>query len=220
MAARARVIVIGAGGLAREAAWLIRDINAAEHRFDFVGYAISDRSKLGPRDSKEETVGDFEWLEGHRDRYDALVMGIGAPAVRLRLARELAERLPSADWPVLVHPRVELDRPSAKLARGAVLSAGVVGTVNIEIRDWALINLTVTLGHEAIVGRGCLLNPGINLSGGVEIGDGALVGTGACVLQYVKIGEGATVGAGAVVTKDVPPGVTVVGVPAKAIEKK
>jgi serine acetyltransferase len=47
-----------------------------------------------------------------------------------------------------------------------------------------------------------------------------LVGTGAQILQYVQVGEGAQVGAGAVVTKDVPPGVTVVGIPAKALEKK
>jgi len=39
------------------------------------------------------------------------------------------------------------------------------------------------------------------------------------VLQYVEVGEGATVGAGAVVTKNVPPGATVVGVPAKPLAR-
>ena len=47
-----------------------------------------------------------------------------------------------------------------------------------------------------------------------------LLGTGAQVLQYVRVGAGATVGAGAVVTKDVPPGETVVGVPAKPLARK
>ena len=50
--------------------------------------------------------------------------------------------------------------------------------------------------------------------------EGVLVGTGAQVLQYVTVGEGATVGAGAVVTKDVPPGATVVGIPAKELARK
>ena len=58
------------------------------------------------------------------------------------------------------------------------------------------------------------------MSGGVRIEDGCLIGTGATILQYLHIGEGATVGSGAVVTKNVEPGVTVVGIPAKPLRYK
>jgi UDP-2-acetamido-3-amino-2,3-dideoxy-glucuronate N-acetyltransferase len=47
--------------------------------------------------------------------------------------------------------------------------------------------------------------------------DGASIGSGATILCGVRIGRRAQVGAGAVVTKDVPPGATVVGNPARAI---
>ncbi len=47
------------------------------------------------------------------------------------------------------------------------------------------------------------------------IGTGALIGTGAQVLQYLQVGAGAIVAAGAVVTRDVNPGTTVVGIPAR-----
>lgn len=46
---------------------------------------------------------------------------------------------------------------------------------------------------------------------------GASIGANATILPGLTIGEGAMVGAGAVVTKDVPPGVTVVGNPARQI---
>jgi acetyltransferase-like isoleucine patch superfamily enzyme len=46
---------------------------------------------------------------------------------------------------------------------------------------------------------------------------GASIGGGAVILPGLVIGAGATVGAGAVVTKDVLPGTTVVGTPAKTI---
>lgn len=48
----------------------------------------------------------------------------------------------------------------------------------------------------------------------------ASIGTSATILCGVTIGEGATVGAGSVVTKDVPPGATVAGVPARILRRK
>lgn len=56
------------------------------------------------------------------------------------------------------------------------------------------------------------------------IGDGAYIGTGAVIKQGtpdrpLRIGAGAVVGMGAVVTRDVAPGMTVVGNPARPLEK-
>lgn len=49
------------------------------------------------------------------------------------------------------------------------------------------------------------------------VADGASIGSGATILGGVRIGAAAQVGAGAVVTKDVAPGATVVGNPARHI---
>ena len=53
--------------------------------------------------------------------------------------------------------------------------------------------------------------------GPVSIGSAVLIGANATVLPGVTIGNGAVVAAGAVVTRDVAPGATVAGVPARAI---
>ena len=52
----------------------------------------------------------------------------------------------------------------------------------------------------------------------VVIEDDVWIGIGAILLKGVRIGRGARIGAGAVVTKDVPPGATVVGNPAKVVD--
>jgi sugar O-acyltransferase (sialic acid O-acetyltransferase NeuD family) len=205
------IAIIGAGGFAREVEWLIKDISAAGDSYDFLGYLVSDRSKLGPHDSP--VLGELEWLHDHP--VDCLAVGIGSPSVRSVLPEELKKSFPDIQWPPLVHPSVKMDKRTCSIGEGALLCAGVIATVQIRFDAFCLVNLSCTIGHEAIIGKGSVLNPTVNISGGVTIGDGVLIGTGAQVLQYLKVGDGASVGAGAVVTKNVPNGITVVGVPAK-----
>lgn len=213
-----RIAVVGAGGFAREVAWLIRDINAVKPQFEFVGYLVSDLAKLSDHDSRDEVLGDFSWLEKNPGAVDALAFGIGSPQVKLQLGAELASRFPALEWPALIHPTAQFDRPSTRIGRGVVICAGVIGTVNVVFEDYAMVNLACTIGHEAVLGRGTVLNPTVNISGGAILEDGVMIGTGAQILQYKRVGAGATVGAGAVVTKDVPADDVVSGVPAKSMK--
>lgn len=214
---RKRIVVLGAGGMAREIEWLIRDINAATLQYEFIGYVVSDLLKCGEHDSRDAVLGDYTWLEENRGSVDAVAIGIGSPAARLKVGAEIRHHLPDAELPILIHPSVIMDFDSATIGLGVQICAGTVGTVNIRLDTLALCNFGCTLGHEVDVGPGSVINPGANISGGVSLGRGVLVGTGAQILQYCRVGDGAIVGAGAVVRENVAPGSTVVGVPARAL---
>jgi serine O-acetyltransferase len=121
---------------------------------------------------------------------------------------------------------------------GAIFSARAVSHANrfitgIEIHPGATIGrrvvidhgMGIVIGETATVGNDCLLYKGIVL-GGVslnrtkrhpQLGEGVVVGSNACILGAIEIGAGARIGSGSVVVRAVPPGATVVGVPARVI---
>lgn len=110
---------------------------------------------------------------------------------------------------------------------------------NIRIDDRAFLNfncvildvVAVTIGDGALIGPAVQIytadhprdpaqrRSGLELGRPVTIGRNAWIGGGAIILPGVTIGEDAVVGAGAVVTRDVAPGTTVAGNPARRISR-
>lgn len=208
--------IYGAGGFAREVRELVRDINAEKARWDLIGFLSDDPGTWGTVVNDLPVLGGQRWLE--EQSWDAaVVLGIGGPAPKRRLAERL--RGVVRDWPTLVHPNV-VTSTYVTYGVGAVVTAGNVLTANIQLADFAMLNLACTVGHDCVLGQYVTISPGVNISGNVRIGDGCDIGTGAAIIQGVEIGEWSIVGAGAVVAQSLPANCTAVGVPAKVIKQR
>jgi UDP-perosamine 4-acetyltransferase len=129
------------------------------------------------------------------------------------MATELGFRLLN-----VISPRAVISR-RAELGRGVAIMAGTVINVMSRVDDGAIINTGATVDHDCLINRFAHIGPGTHLAGSVSVGEGAFLGTGVRAIPGVSIGRWATVGAGAVVIRDVPAGVTAVGIPSTVIKR-
>lgn len=110
------------------------------------------------------------------------------------------------------------------LGEGSILCPFVCLTSNIQIGKFFHANIYSYIAHDCIIGDFVTFAPGVKCNGNIVIEDHAYIGTGVIIKQGTPdkplvIGKGAIVGMGAVVTKSVPPGITVVGNPARPLMK-
>lgn len=150
----------------------------------------------------------------HKDK--AVSIAIGASRIR----QVLAEKCALAAIP-LIEARaasvVQMDE--VIIGDGACLSPFVTLTSNISIGRCFHANLYSYVEHDCLIADYVTFAPGAKVNGNVTIGEHAYIGSGAILRQGVTIGAGATVGMGAVVTRNVLPGETVVGNPARPLIK-
>lgn len=200
-----KLIIVGASGLGSEIHWL-----AQRAGIEVQGFLDdrSDRPLCGlPVLGKIDDAASFA--------HAAFTVAIGSPRVRKSVVEKMRE-FGVENFITLIDPAAMVG-PTVTVGQGAIICAGAMATVNIDIGPFTLLDRGAVVGHDSQIGDFSTIAPLVSVSGNVSIGDGVEVGTGALIRQGLTLGQGSLLGMGAVLLRDLEENEVAVGNPAKTM---
>ena len=216
--AAGKIVLVGAGGHGSEVRAYILDLLCRGWHGRLLGF-LDDNLPKGPHRGLEiiGTLAEFaaqppECLHGTR-----YLTAVGDNPTRRslveRIEQLLGDRVPA--WS-LIHPSAFVG--NSEIGEGTLLAPGSIVTSRSRVGSHVIVNVKASVSHDCEIGDFVNINPNATVCGWCRVGAGVYIGAGATIIDRMQVGEGAIIGAGAVVTRDIPPHVTAVGVPARVIK--
>lgn len=204
-----RLVIVGIGGFGRDVFHALRALSTEERGTIVFADDRSSEPVFG------RPVIGLDSLEPD----DRVMLAIADPATR----EAVADRLAGATYYNVAAP-TSVTGPEVEIGTGAILMDQAMITASVKIGIQFHCNIYSYVEHDCVIGDYVTFAPRVSCNGNVHIGHGCYIGAGAVIRQGtpgkpLHIGERAVVGMGAVVTKSVPPGVTVVGNPARLLSR-
>jgi sugar O-acyltransferase (sialic acid O-acetyltransferase NeuD family) len=207
------LLVVGAGGFARETVEAVRAVNARRPTWRLRGVLDDSPAMHGTLVGGVPVIGPIELVHERPDAQVVLTTGrpdnyVSRPLIAARLG------LPDERYATIVHPSATVGT-TCSVGAGSVLLAHVDLTADVVVGRHVAVMPQVVLPHDARVEDFATLASGVRAGGACRIGEGAYVGAAACLRERVTVGPRAMVGMGSVVTRDVPAERVWLGSPAR-----
>jgi sugar O-acyltransferase (sialic acid O-acetyltransferase NeuD family) len=207
MAGPRPVLVVGAGGHAREILDALAAADPDGRLFEVVG--VVSKEAVPPGQLRGRRLATYTGSPADHLPGIARLLAIGDGTIRRRLAADLGG------------PALSVVHPAAVLAGRVDHGEGLVAAAGASVAPAAALGHHVHLNCNAVVetsatlGDFVTLSPGASVGAAAVLGEATFVGAGARVLAGVRVGGGCVVGAGAVVEDTVADSSVVVGRPAR-----
>jgi sugar O-acyltransferase (sialic acid O-acetyltransferase NeuD family) len=204
-----KLVIIGSGGLGREVAQYVQDMN----EYELLGYIDDDAAKLGRVYNTVQVLGNMKTLsELTKTQKIYAFCAIAKPSIKQKMHQQLLDI--GCETINLIHPTAYLS-PYVTLGTNVLIAPMCVITVNVSIGSFVHINPQCGIGHDTVIEDYTTLYWNVSTGGAAHIGRASEFGSKSFIRQGITVGENIIAGSGAVIVKNVPPNVTVKGVPAR-----
>lgn len=208
------VIVVGVGGHAKV---VLASLLALDTRV--VALVDANPRLIGTELLGCRVAGSDDSVFDHDPNDVLLVNGVGSidrPIARYNVFQRMKDK--GYRFATVVDPHAIICS-DVGLGEGSQVMAGAVIQPGCRLGVNSIVSTRAALDHDCVIGAHAHVAPGAVVSGGVSVGDFAHVGAGAVVRQGISVGQRALIGIGAAVVSDVAANVTVVGVPARPLNR-
>lgn len=200
-----KLLILGAGGYAQQLHFIVQRGGQYEV-VGFVDETINSEGKLCDVPVRRNP----EEFDFHKNEIE-LICAVGSIPTRKRWFETYSREY---NFTSIIDPSVIM-APDVTVGTNVVILGNTVCSSECTIADNVNINWFCLVTHHVSVGAFTNFASGVRATGHVKIAEEVDIGTNAVIIPRVTVGRGAVIGAGAVVLRDVEPGATVVGVPAK-----
>jgi acetyltransferase EpsM len=215
------LIIVCAGGFASEVGSYVQNLRTSGDPMHVRGFV--DDHRFESRFEDAPLLGGIEqfgkFLAAHPDEEFLYVAAVGDNRTRADIVRRV-ERLGAPNLlPATIRHTTAVLGPDAEIGAGSFFGPGTIITSHVTVREHCILNTNSSVSHSASLGAYVHIAPGASICSGVVIEEGGYIGAGATVANDVLVGAWSVIGAGAVVTDDVPAHVTVMGSPARIVQR-
>lgn len=197
---------------------VVHAINAHKPTWEIIGLVDDNPETVNARICGYPMLGNYDDLKDYTSKVsDIHVFNNVNPSISIH--KLIGERIDAlqVQVPSLVHPDIDIEYVT--IGKGVFIPQGCILGCNTVIGDYVTFRYGVIVSHDVKIGNNVFIGPGAVCTSHTIIEPDAYLGARSIIINKVTIGGGSTVGASTLVNKNVRPGATVVGIPARDLHK-
>lgn len=192
------IIIIGAGGIGREVAWIIEEINEVNKEWNILGFVDDNKDMWGKELNDYKVLGGLDYLSNLEEK-PYVIIAMANPKIKKDIVVKLDDEFKFA---TIIHPTVKISK-FIELGYGIIVYPGVILTVNTKVGNHVIISGNCGIGHDTKIGEYSSILWGSNFSGYDVVEDECLIGIGTSVIQGIEVGKDSRIGAGSLVNTNI-----------------